>query len=72
MPRTKLKRTPKSWKERELVGLQKELKGTTKWLHVLAKRLADNKDDRWAQGMFRHYSDRSVALRVKIDQLTQK
>lgn len=71
MPRQKRKRGTTTWQERELRGLQMELKGAKRWLKTLSNQLASTPEDRWAQGMYRHYSERSEVLAAKIEQLSK-
>lgn len=66
MPRPDRKRTPKTWQARELAGLQKELKGAKRWIVTLKTVLSTSPDDRWAQGMLRHYEKRVVDVSDRI------
>jgi len=58
-----------SWKERELRGLEKELRGARKWLSTLKAQLRANPEDRWALGMQTHYTKREGELTARIAQL---
>jgi hypothetical protein len=58
-----------SWKERELRGLEKELRGANRWLSTLKAQLKANPADRWAMGMQKHYQDRVSVLTARIAEL---